>query len=101
MADKKLDPHERPPDFIKNVYRTFRKMSKSELDDARDILDFGRDLDSLDGVAKLQKIPKATVVAACSHIGAPIDVNAFVSEQDGQIYEARDVPGKKMKTGYH
>ncbi|OCL07699.1 hypothetical protein AOQ84DRAFT_54036 [Glonium stellatum] len=43
-SSQHLDPHERPPDYIRRVYKKYQKMKPQDLDKDPDIIDFKRGL---------------------------------------------------------
>lgn len=95
---EQLDPHQRPPDCIKDVYKKYQKMKPKDLDRDPDILDLP---DSLDTSAK----EKVRIVEEWSGNELTAAFRAF-SGQDGQtyadlprrlpVYEHADMPGRTV-----
>jgi hypothetical protein len=93
-----LDPHQRPPDSIKDVYKRYQKMKPKDLDQDLDIIDLP---DSLTMSAK----DKVRIVEEWSGHELTAAFRAF-SGQDGQtyadlppripVYEHTDMPGRKL-----
>jgi hypothetical protein len=91
-----LDPHQRPPDSIKNVYKKYQKIKLKDLDQDLDIVDLPA---SLHTSAK----DKVRIVEEWSGDNLTAAFRAF-SGQDGQtyttlparipVYEHADMPGK-------
>ena len=94
MGNRPLDPHEKPPSYIRDVYKHYQKLPKSELDKAPDILDFGRSSDAYQNHAIVKKceISKTVINAACRHV-SPTGTYSLC-DQNIQVYEAKDIPGK-------
>lgn len=93
-----LDPHQRPPDSIKDVYKKYQKMKPKDLDRDLDIVDLPG---SLDTSAK----EKVRIVEEWSGHELTAAFRAF-SGQDGQtytdlprripVYEHADMPGRVL-----
>lgn len=91
-----LDPHQRPPDSIKNVYKKYQKMKSTDLDQDPDIVDLP---DHIPVSAK----DKVRIVDEWSGEDLTAAFRAF-SGQGGQtfaaqpptvpVYEHADMPGK-------
>lgn len=96
MANERLDPHERPPAFVRDAYKFYQKLSKNELDVTKDIVDFSR-ASGTHSFVKHHEIFKATAVAACCHLNELRTADAVIAEQEFQVYEATDIPGKCEK----
>jgi len=90
-----LDPHQRPPESVKDVYKKYQKMEPKDLDQDLDIVDLP---DSLNTSAK----DKVRIVKEWSGHDLTAAFRAF-SGQDGQtyadlppripVYEHADMPG--------
>jgi hypothetical protein len=93
-----LDPHQRPPDSVKEVYKKYQKMKPKDLDRDLDIVDLP---DSLHTSAKDQ----VRIVGEWSGHNLSAAFRAF-SGRDGQIYadlpprtpvyEHADMPGRTL-----
>ena len=99
MAGIRFNPHTRPPESIKNVYKFYQKIAKCEIDAATEILDFN-DLDGKHDAVRMGKISgqssisKEAIIAACSHLEGRAIVDSYSVTQDVTIYEASEIPGK-------
>ncbi|KAJ4407884.1 hypothetical protein N0V91_003549 [Didymella pomorum] len=90
-----MDPHQRPPDSVKDVYKKYQKIKPKDLDQALDIVDLP---DSIHTSAK----DKVRIVGEWSGHDLTVAFRAF-SGQDGQtyadlplripVYEHADMPG--------
>lgn len=93
-----LDPHQRPPDSIRDVYKKYQKLKQKDLDQDLDIVDLP---DSLDTSAK----DKVRIVEEWTGHDLTAAFRAF-SGQDGQtyadlplkipVYEHADMPGRRL-----
>jgi hypothetical protein len=91
-----MDPHQRPPDSVKDVYKKYQKIKPKDLDQALDIVDLP---DSIHTSAK----DKVRIVGEWSGHDLTVAFRAF-SGQDGQtyadlplripVYEHADMPGR-------
>jgi alkylated DNA repair protein alkB family protein 1 len=91
-----LDPHQRPPDSIRDVYKKYQKMKLKDLDQDPDIVDLPKDLPTS---AK----SKVRIVEEWRGQDLTATFRAF-SGQDGQVYtglpstipvyEHEDMPGR-------
>lgn len=92
-----LNPYERPPSFIKNVYKFYQKLPRNAIEFDPEILDFnsGCSFNGRNAVVKLNKLSRSAVVAACYCLRQEEAWNSGTSDQDVQVYEARDIPGER------
>ena len=95
-----LDARERPPAFIKNVYKFYQKLSKDALASDAGILDLSLGLSpgNCNIVKKVDNLSRPTVYAACYHLHGGIGLASNLSEADAEVYEAKDIPGKPSET---
>lgn len=89
-----LDPHQRPPDSVRHVYKKYQKMSVKDLDADPDIVHLSRDLDA-NPTSKLHVIREVDA----DHLTASF--RAFTGAAIGQetgpriaVYEHEDMPGR-------
>ena len=94
-----LDARERPPAFIKNVYKFYSKRSKDALTSDAGILDLSLGLNpgNCNMVKKTDKLSRPTVYAACCHLQGGIGLASNLSEADAEVYEAKDIPGNPLR----
>ncbi|KAF2802505.1 uncharacterized protein BDZ99DRAFT_360317, partial [Mytilinidion resinicola] len=90
-----LDPHERPPEHIKNVYKTYQKMKPKDLAVDPNIIDFTRGLSetqqaSIKVIAKLEpeKLKKAFRDFESSEGSFSDEITTPI-----RVYEHSDMPG--------
>lgn len=91
-----LDPHERPPDGIRAVYKKYQKMKRHELDQDDDMIDVPLDKDSPAAVDR-----KLRLVQEYAAIDLTATFRAFggqaapttVSSRVVAVYEHTDMPG--------
>jgi hypothetical protein len=95
-----LDPHERPPDGIRNVYKKYQKMKLNDLDLDGDIIDLSND-------ASASSSGRVRVVREYTAEDLTAIFQAFAGEdgvelQDTDIprsipvYEHEDMPGRRL-----
>ena len=80
-----LDPHERPPDSIRNVYKKYQKMKAKDIDLDGDIIDLSSD-------AAASSNPKVRVVKEYTAEDLTAIFNSFAGEEDGGKLQATDLP---------
>ena len=93
-----LDPHEKPPDHIRNVYKKYQKMKLRDLGKDPDIIDFKRGLsDEQKRHIKVIKEHKPEELApafrAFEGIQEPIDSQGSLIDSPILVYEHSDMPG--------
>jgi hypothetical protein len=94
-----LDPHERPPISIRNIYKKYQKMKVKELDRDRDIIDLSSD-------ASASSNNKVHVVKEYAAGDLAVTFLAFAGEDENledldlpasiPAYEHEDMPGKTV-----
>ena len=92
------DPHERPPDHIRNVYKKYQKMKLRDLDKDPDIVDFKRGLSEKQKrhikVIKEYKPEELTpAFRAFEGIQDPTDSQGSLIDSLILVYEHSDMPG--------
>lgn len=100
MAEgKDLNAYEKPPVFIKDVYKSYQRLSRAELDEDAGILDFSHA--SKPGheysIVKIDSITGSTICVAYRYLQGGDTLEADPSCRDVQIYEARHIPGEPQK----
>ena len=95
-----LDARERPPAFIKSVYKFYRKLSKDAFTSDAGILDLSLGLNTANCsmVKKVDKLLRSTVYTACCHLRDGNGLASTPSESDVEIYEAENIPGQPPVT---
>jgi hypothetical protein len=98
MAPISLDPHERPPDHIRNVYKAYQKMKPRELAIDPEIIDFSRGLSDKQQ-ARIKVISKLDP----EHLGRAFrDFDGTDTEKEDElttpvlVYEHSDMPGNNF-----
>ena len=88
-----LDAHQKPPDFLKDIYKKYHKQKREALDHDENIIDFKR------GLSKTQK--SSFEVKEWMSVKAAQNVfNTFTENNQNHIlptrinaYHSRDLPG--------
>jgi len=80
-----LDPHERPPDSIRNVYKKYQKMKAKDIDLDGDIIDLSSD-------AAASSNPKVRVVKEYTAEDLTAIFRSFAGEDGGKLQQATDLP---------
>ncbi|KAL2044861.1 hypothetical protein N7G274_002636 [Stereocaulon virgatum] len=90
-----LDARERPPAFIKSVYKFYRKLSKNAFTSDAGVLDLSLGLSpaNCSMVKKVDKLLRSTVYAACCHLRDGNGLASLMLGSDVEVYEARNIPG--------
>ena len=97
-----LDPYERPPDGIRNVYKNYQKMKAKDIDLDGDIIDLSSD-------ASASSNPKVRVVKEYTAKDLTAIFRSFAGEDGGKlqatdlprsipVYEHEDMPGRTSCT---
>lgn len=95
MPLKNLDPHEKPPVFIKNIYKFYQRHSQALLlsDDRILNLSGGLHASFHSKVTEVNSISRSKLSAACGHLRDWKDQAINLSGPDIPVYEANDIPG--------
>jgi hypothetical protein len=91
-----LDPHQRPPDGIRNVYKKYQKLKSTDLDQDSEILD----LESLvsveqDGNLEIVKHLDARHLTDIFNKFTDSKQCSVTSVSSMPVYEHKEMPGKK------
>lgn len=94
-----LDPHQRPPDTIRVVYKKYQKIKAKDLDTDPDLIDLPQtSKDRLPQGVRVVRELEATGLAETFRVFAGADAKASDQPQDPAskipIYEHEDMPGK-------
>ena len=91
-----LDAHERPPAFIKNIYKFYQKLSKDTLNSDVGLVDLslGLSLGNRNRIKEVDRLSRSRVCAACCQLQFEKTPTRGPSGPNVQVYEARDIPGK-------
>ncbi|KAF2279752.1 oxidoreductase domain-containing protein [Westerdykella ornata] len=87
-----LDPHQRPPDGIRNVYKKYQKMKSTQLDGDADIVDPERDIlrEENTKVRTVREINPQQLRGAFRKF---VDVEVDIPDAPIPVYEHADMPG--------
>lgn len=94
-----LDPHRRPPDGIRYIYKRYQKMKLQHLDHDPEIIDLSRDL-SADPKTKVRIVKEldadGLTATFRSFAGSDVALNGLESMATSSIpvYEHDDMPGR-------
>lgn len=96
---KDLDAHEKPPIFLKNLYKLHQRRSPTALESDGTILDLSRppNCSNEENIVEVYTITHSEISAACCYlqVGETLDADPF--SHDVKVYEARNLPGKGRK----
>ena len=93
-----LDPHEKPPDHIRNVYKKYQKMKLRDLDKDPDIIDFKRGLSeeqkrNIKVIKEYKPEELASAFRAFEGIQEPTDSQGSLIDSPILVYEHSNMPG--------
>ncbi|KAF2123551.1 oxidoreductase [Dothidotthia symphoricarpi CBS 119687] len=91
-----LDPHERPPLSIRNVYKKYQKMKMKDLDQDVEIVDLSRHISTLlDSKVRVVKHLSMTDLMSAFQAFArqDLDIESVETSSDVPVYEHEDMPG--------
>ena len=96
MMINTLDPHDRPPEFIKSVYKRYQKLTLEAIQSDPTILDVRRSLSSEQQcrVREIGSVPLSSINNACSHLKFTEAHPGMGPSGDVPIYETDAVPGE-------
>ena len=91
-----LDAHDRPPGFIKEVYKRYQKLTLEAIQSDPTILDFRRGLTNEQQckIRKVDSVPSSVIKTACSYLGPTEAHTDAASSVDLPVYETEAVPGE-------
>lgn len=92
-----LDPHQRPPESVRNVYKTYQKMKLHDLDSDPGIVDLSSGLSAdLSGKVRVVNEVESERLTASFRVFAGHDCQPQSPEETSLIpvYEHEDMPGK-------
>ena len=97
-SSQRLDPHERPPDHIRNVYKKYQKMKLRDLDKDPDIIDFKRELSDeqkrhIKAIKEHKPEELAPAFRAFEGIQEPTNSQGSLIDSPIFVYEHSDMPG--------
>jgi alkylated DNA repair protein alkB family protein 1 len=91
-----LDPHERPPDGIRNVYKKYQKMKLKDIDLDENIIDLTSDTStSSDPKVRVVKLYTGEDLNAIFRSFAGEALQAADLPRSTPVYEHSDMPGRK------
>ena len=96
MVINSLDAHDRPPEFIKGVYKKYQKLTFESIQSDPAILDFcqGLSCEQQCKVRHVGSVSLSSIDTACSHLRLGEVHKSAASGVDVQVYESKDVPGE-------
>lgn len=91
-----LDPHERPPEHIRNVYKKYQKMKSHQLDTDNAILDLERDHPDLDRRLRVVEEwdPERLTATFSRFSGDQANMESTPQPSKVPVYEHQDMPGR-------
>ena len=97
---RNLDAHERPPAFIKNVFKFYQKLSQAALKTDDRILDLSSGWRATfhDRISEVDALPSSRISAACRFLRDGKELALDCSGSEVKVYEADDIPGMCPRT---
>lgn len=92
-----LDPHQRPPDGIRSVYKKYQKMKPHQLNLDAEIVDLSEgSLPDRDGKVRIVKeVDAARLTASCrAFTGGDVHMGDSAVQGRLAVYEHEDMPGR-------
>lgn len=91
-----LNAHDRPPDFIKKVFKRYQKLTLEALESDPTVLDFRRGLTNEQQCKfrKVDSVPSSLLKTACSYVGPTEAHTDAAISVDLPVYETEAVPGE-------
>ena len=91
----KLDAHEKPPCFVRDVYKKYQKLSPTLLRDNANILDLSCNnaRGPGEGFVKSRSVEHNTIRAACYYLQVDDSLNAINIFEDAAVFESPNFPG--------
>lgn len=98
-----LDPYQRPPDGIRNVYKIYQKMKLGDLDQDTGIIDLQKSLhtSAKDKVRIVQEWSSEDLTAAFRAFSGQDDQTYAALPPRIPVYEHADMPGRASKFLLH
>lgn len=96
---QELEPHDKPPEALRNVYKKYQKFTPSELQSDPTVLDFQRGLtqEQQKIIERVDEVQSSAIDAACLLLGSDDDLNGSQSNGSVQVYQSKAIPGKCYK----
>ncbi|CAF9903065.1 MAG: hypothetical protein ALECFALPRED_000119 [Alectoria fallacina] len=90
-----LDARDKPPEFIKSIYKKYQKLTLEVIQSDPMILDFRRasNCASQCRVRKIDSVPQSLILAAYSHLGLAENDKGMQLSLHTSVYETEAVPG--------
>lgn len=91
-----LDARDKPPEFIKSIYKKYQKLTLEVIQSDPMILDFRRasNCASQCRVRKIDSVPQSLILAAYSHLGLAENDKGMQLSLHTSVYETEAVPGE-------
>ena len=92
---RNLDAHEKPPAFIKKVYKFYQKISQASLKTDDGILDLSGGMRAIfhDRISEVDQIPSSRISAACRYLRDGKELAMDLLGSEVKVYEANNIPG--------
>ncbi|ORY00176.1 oxidoreductase [Clohesyomyces aquaticus] len=91
---EKLDPHERPPDSVRNVYKKYQKMKPKDLDQDPELIAInpGSTVPHADGISLVAELDPARLHQVL-HAFSPSTSDGVFADSPVPVFEHDDMPG--------
>ena len=92
---RNLDAREKPPAFIKSVYKSYQKLSQAALKTDDRILDLRDGLHATfrDRLSEVDHMSSSRIVAACRYLRDDEVPAVDLSGSEVKVYESNNIPG--------
>ena len=97
---RNLDANERPPAFIRNIYKFYQKTSQAALETDDGILDLSGALRTTfqDRISEVDGISTSRISAACRYLRDGKELAMDLLGSEVKVYEANYIPGMCPET---
>ena len=97
---RNLDARERPPAFVKSVYKFYQKLPQAALETDDGILDLRGGLRATfrDRVSEVDRISSSRIAAACRWLRDDEGPAMDLSGSEVKVYESNNIPGMCSRT---
>ena len=92
---RNLDAHEKPPAFIRKVYKFYQRISQAALKTDDGILDLNGGMRATfhDRISEVDGIPSSRISAACCYLRDGKELAMDLLGSEVKVYEANNIPG--------
>lgn len=97
---RNLDANERPPAFIRNIFKFYQKTSQAALETDDGILDLSGGLRTTfqDRISEVDGISTSRISAACRYLRDGKELAMDLLGSEVKVYEANNIPGMCPET---